>query len=647
LPRLIPLSGFEPSTILPTVEVLIVGTGAAAMPLAKELVDTGFEVVCLERGPYQTIQSDFAPRKMFDELKIDIRKEMLPHGDDLYVTFRDDRRNVAKRSEYPMRKGVGGSNEHWGTGSWRFYEDDFELKSTVVDGLYKGIDLSAVLQNEGAAIQDWPGTYAEFEPFYEKVEYEMGVGGRAGVLSTDGTLNRSTAQTVDNRQLHNAPDTEEGGNIFEAVRHKPYPFPPLRDRQTDIVFRKAALEMGLSTFQMPSGITSRPWTSELGVERAGCSYCSFCSGYGCWNGSKTSPLSAVIPYLQEKRGFKIRPFSDAFRVNTIDAGNGLKMAKSVDYFDSNGAVVRQAAHIVVLAGYTFQNVRILLNSGIDGSFVSRDGVSVGKYFMNCVKDGGVQANIVFDKIVLNGYDGPSAAQHRTCDHFNGENFAELKLRELLPKGQFFLRGAAIAGTSGLPLQGLPNLLPPSMPKWGATYKEYVRRAFNQYLSVHFIQEPLPYEDKFVDLDPTYKDSRGIPVCRVTNPAHENERRMASFMAQKGEEILRQAARMFGGGTVWSRDLVEMVGVHTHDTGGTRMGSHPARSTTNRYGQMWQVPNLFPVGGSLFPSMSGHNPTETIWMLSSWVGSAIAQKCVDLESSGKFRQIGPEAHRRKV
>ena len=76
-----------------------------------------------------------------------------------------------------------------------------------------------------------------------------------------------------------------------------------------------------------------------------------------------------------------------------------------------------------------------------------------------------------------------------------------------------------------------------------------------------------------------------------------------------------------------------------------MGSSPDNSVTNRYGQMWQVPNLFPVGGSLFPSMSGHNPTQTIWMLSSWVGSAIAQKCVDFENSERLSQKGPRAKRK--
>ena len=401
--------------------------------------------------------------------------------------------------------------------------------------------------------------------------------------------------------------------------------------------------MGLSSFHVPTAITNEAWTSELGVDRAGCSYCVFCAGYGCWNGSKSSTLSAFLPYLEKKNTFSVRTFCDVFRINTKDAGKGRKLATSADYFDASGTVIRQPARIVILAAYPFQTTRILLNSGIDGNLTESDEVLVGKYFMN--RQEGATANVAFDSHVLNGYSGP-AVQRRGCEHFNGENFSEIKLKELLPKGKFFLRGAFI----GSPSQWLPilvsNMTPPNIPSWGADYKEYLRKGFSRFMGLQLLVEPLPYEDKYLDLDPTHKDRHGIPVCRITNPPHENERRMVQFIGQKGQEILTQSARLFGGGQVWGESSVRMTHIMTHDTGGTRMGSSPENSVTNRYGQMWQVPNLFPVGGSLFPSMSGHNPTQTIWMLSSWVGSAIAQKCVDFENSERLSQQGPQAKRKK-
>jgi gluconate 2-dehydrogenase alpha chain len=663
MPRLQPLSGFEPTETLPPVEVLIVGAGETAASTAKELVDAGMEVVCLERGAFQHISPDFAGNKMFDELKVELLRDMLPQGDDLYITFRDDPRKVAEKQDYHCRQGVGGAGEHWGGSAWRINEEGFKEKSKVVEGIYKGIDLSDILQKDGAAIADWPVTYEEVEPFYEKYEYEWGVGGRAGVLSADGTLDRSKAKIFDNRKLQNGQDTEEGGDIFQSVRRKPYPYPPLRDSQSNTVLRKAMLEMGLSSFHHPTAYTSRAWTSELGVKRAGCSYCCFCAGYGCWNGSKSTPLSAMLPYLQTRKNFKIRTGCDAFRVNTIEAANGMKMAKSVDYFDASGKVVRQPAHIVILAALVFQNVRILLNSGLDGNITGTEDVYVGKYYMT----GGEQweASVVFDKLVVNAFDGP-LDQRRLTTHFDGENDAEFKLKELLPKGQFFLRGGAI-GDSGqaIPLAILtsrrssslsflsPNastsnslpILPPDMPGWGAEFKEYLSKAFIRRMSLGGGSEPLPYEDKYLDLDPTHKDSRGIPVCRVTHPLHENERRSSKFFYQKAHEILTQVARMNGGGRIYGHALPERQGpLQGHHEGGARMGSSPLKTVTNRYGQMWQVPNLFPVGGDLFPSKGTGWPTETITMISAWVGSAIAQKCVDLQNSENFRQTGPEARR---
>jgi gluconate 2-dehydrogenase alpha chain len=74
---------------------------------------------------------------------------------------------------------------------------------------------------------------------------------------------------------------------------------------------------------------------------------------------------------------------------------------------------------------------------------------------------------------------------------------------------------------------------------------------------------------------------------------------------------------------------------THDTGGLRMGSDPSMSVTNRYGQMWEIPNILVGGGGLLPTMSGHNPTETIWTLSYWTADAVLQEKIDLEDSQAF------------
>ena len=48
----------------------------------------------------------------------------------------------------------------------------------------------------------------------------------------------------------------------------------------------------------------------------------------------------------------------------------------------------------------------------------------------------------------------------------------------------------------------------------------------------------------------------------------------------------------------------------HVLGGAIMGSNPATSVTNSYGQTHDVENLFVSGPSLFPTANAVNPTYT-------------------------------------
>jgi gluconate 2-dehydrogenase alpha chain len=105
---------------------------------------------------------------------------------------------------------------------------------------------------------------------------------------------------------------------------------------------------------------------------------------------------------------------------------------------------------------------------------------------------------------------------------------------------------------------------------------------------------------------------------------QNEIRMARFMYRKCAEILTAA----GASMIWGSEAPFVEGSTTHDAGGCRMGGDPAASVTNRYGQMWDLPNVFVGGAALFPSMSGHGPQETIWALSYWTADAILRNRVN-------------------
>lgn len=577
-------------------DVVLVGYGAASGPISVELAKAGYSVVALERGEHRT--TDEFAETAFDTLRWETRREMVPRLPELPLTFRSDLSAVAEPTSYLMANTVGGASVHWSGQSWRFYEDDFRVRSTLED-LY-GQERLEYLRQDGANIQDWPISYQDVESYYEKVEYNLGVGGWPGNIQGDIR-----------------PVNPEEGNPFEAPRERDYPFRPLRDNATDITFRQGALDQGLDPFHVPTAIvTESGWTSDYGIERAACTYCTFCTWYGCWNGSKSSTLVAMLPAAMETGNFELRPNSQVMRINYEG-----DRATSVEYLDLlTGEVHTQPGDIFFLGSYSFQNVRLLLYSGIDG------GGQVGKYFIN---RSGPSVSAIFDDRYLNGYNGP-AVQRQGVDNYNGENNAEEKLS--LPEGEFFVRGAFI----GSPSQRFPlnsyDSIPPDLPRWGADFKEYYTENLNRYISLQLLQEPIPYETSYIDLDPNYTDQWGVPAARVQRQVKTNEINMSRYIARKGEEILNAA----GASLVWSNEEPAPSATMTHDCGGLRMGEDASMSATNRYGQLWQIPNIFVGGGALFPTMSGHNPTETIYMLSYWTADAIKDGKVNMFDSRDIR-----------
>ena len=121
---------------------------------------------------------------------------------------------------------------------------------------------------------------------------------------------------------------------------------------------------------------------------------------------------------------------------------------------------------------------------------------------------------------------------------------------------------------------------------------------------------MSYRDRYLSLDPTYKDKHGIPLLRITFDWHDNEYRMAAYTATKMEEIVRhmkpetQATLLLKPGNHYDVRIYQS----THTTGGAIMGTHPANSVINRYSQSWDLPNLFIYGASAFPQNIGYNPT---------------------------------------
>ncbi len=481
-------------------DVVIIGVGAAGGVLAAELGKAGMKVIGLER------------------------------------TWRPNAN--ARANPIPVQNygnQVGGGTVHYGAVSWRFHEHDFRARSKTIERY------GAKAIPEDSSLVDWPLSYADLEPYYDRIEYELGVSGKAGNLQ--------------GRKI-------DGGNVFEAPRRREFPLPPLLMDQGAILFDAATKKLGNHPFSTPRAILSEAYKG-----RPGCTYC------GC--GKVTG----------------------------------------VDYYGPDGSDNTIEAEIVILTPFIYDNTRLLLLSKtakFPNGLANSSG-EVGKHLMAHPMP---NVLVLFDDRHVNNYMGPSAQKH-TIDDFNADNFDH--------KDAGFILGSQISvGTANLqggPISHTTTAPPSGTPRWGAAYRDYLAKSFTRQVAMVAQTEDLPYPHQTIDLDPNVRDAWGLPAPRMTYDFRRpNELARIEFMRKKMEEI----GRAMGGTQVWRAPLPPGAPMAHHE-GGTRMGSDPKTSVVNKYGQSWDSPNLFIIGSSTFPTMSGFNPTLTIQALAYMSADAIVNR----------------------
>jgi gluconate 2-dehydrogenase alpha chain len=558
-------------------DVVIVGVGATGGILAAELGKAGMKVIGLERGP-RLATADFGS---LDELRYFQRQELRPNVKRQPVTWRPNA--SARANPLPVLNYgnlAGGGTVTYGALSWRFHEDDFRPRSQTIERY----GASAIPQD--SSLVDWPLTYADLEPFYDRAEFELGVSGKAG--------------NVQGRKI-------DSGNVFEAPRRREYPLPPLLANQSDVIFDAGARKLGYHPFSSPRAILSRPYQG-----RPGCSYCGYCQAFGCHIGAKSSILVTKLPEADATGNFKLLTGAMCYLVNSDNIGR----VTGVSYYGPDGSDNTIEAEVVILAPFIYDNTRLLLLSKTESfpNGLANSSGQVGKHLMAHLMP---EVFVAFDDRFVNIYMGPSDQNH-SLDDFNADNFDH--------SGLAFIRGALIsvtpAGLEGGPIGASIGMNPPpGIPRWGAAYRDFLAKYFTRYAGIIAQIENLPYADQTIDLDPGVRDQWGLPAPRLTyNWQRPNELAHVEFMLRKMEEL----GRAMGATHVWRAPLGSGSPAAHHE-GGTRMGSDPKTSVVNRFGQTWDIPNLFIIGSSTYPSMSGLNPTLTSQALAYMSADAIVNR----------------------
>jgi gluconate 2-dehydrogenase alpha chain len=546
------------ATRLPGTDIVVIGVGAVGGVAVLPLTQAGLNVIGLEAGTVLT-HRDFAP----DEIRNNVRDwpMAVQKANQEVPTARPNAASPTMRlASHPMMNGVGGTSLHYWAQSWRLNPWDFRVV-TDTRRRYGAARLPA-----GSTVEDWPFGLDEMEPYYDKVEYEVGVSGQAG----------NVKGTIDPR-----------GNPFEGVRQRDYPMPPLRWTGFIEKMAAAATSLGWHPFPGPAAINSRSYQN-----RSGCMYHGFCNRGGCHVDAKNSTAVTTIPRAEATGRLKVVTRA---HVISIDVDNHARVS-GVTYRTDNEEYF-QPARLVLLASYTYENTRMLLlsKSRPFPNGLSNNHSQVGRHYFSHHQGAGVSALFPFD--LKSWYGLP--AQGVAVDNFADDNFDHSGL-DFIGGGNLWVYsdrrplGAANMNTFG------------RAPGWGAAWKTFIKENADRS-NVSYIQKTtLPYETNYLDLDPIVKDPLGYPVIRITGEYKENEQRVAAYLQDKMEQWYREAGAI----EIQRAPLGGTMIPNTHAYGGTRMGDNPETNVVNRFGLSHEVPNLGVLGASVMGTSGARNPTLT-------------------------------------
>jgi choline dehydrogenase-like flavoprotein len=436
---------------------------------------------------------------------------------------------------YQSGWGVGGAALHYFANFPRLLPNDFKVKSEHNRGL------------------DWPIDYKDVAPYFDKVARYVGVSGDA-----------------------------KAEEIWRPAGPA-YPMPPMKTFRNGDIWLKGFEAAGIRMVPAAVGMNSTEYKG-----RPACIYDGWCH-VGCPTGALSNPL---VTYLADARkaGAEVRAWSTATRVLTNAKGTRVT---GVEYYDAKKEKQFQPASAVVLAAWSAQNPRILLNSANGAhpkGLANRSGL-VGKYMMTHFASG---TWAIFDENVQN-HMGTTGAQYMSYDRYGKTSH----------KGAF--GSSFIVAGSALKTSDLGGFANARLDLFGADLHAFMKRAARGLTRINAFGEEMPNVENRVELAGD-KDEFGMPLGRIV---HNYDQDVTAVWNANFEEGLK-IANAAGAKEAWSgRGAIPTI----HLMGGTIMGTGAGNSVVNSYGQAHEIANLFVAGPGIFPTSGASNPTYSILALS--------------------------------
>ena len=548
-----------------TYDAIIVGSGAGGGMATKILSEAGLNIAVVEAGPF------FDPANVEHQTQLKWPWESPRRGAGTTRVFGDFdaayggwdiegepyTRNNGTKFDWFRSRMLGGRTNHWGRISLRFGPKDFKHKS--IDGLG----------------EDWPISYDDVKPYYDKVDKLIGVFGSK-------------------ENLPNEPD-----GFF---------LPAPKPRLHELYYIKGAKKANVPVIPSRLSILTKRINNERGV----CFYCSQCYR-GCSVYADFSAGSCLI-FPAQKSGGKISLFTDAMVREVLTDQSG--KATGVIYINKKDRKeYKLSAKVVVLAASACSSARILLNSK---SKQHKDGLGnssgmVGKYLHDST--GSSRAAFIPALMERKIYNEDGVGGMHVYSPWWGDHS---KLN--FPRGYHL----EVWGGMGMPSYGFgfnPNDLNKyiggEIGGFGNTLRDDVKRFYGSVVGISGRGECIAREDNYCEIDPDVVDEWGIPVLRFNYTWSDHEKMQAKHMHQTFEAIFDGMNATILGETPGKEQDYGLAapGQIIHEVGTTRMGSDPASSVTNKFQQLHDADNVFIVDGGPFVSQADKNPTWTILALS--------------------------------
>jgi choline dehydrogenase-like flavoprotein len=547
-------------------DVVVIGSGAGGGTAVHVLTAKGIRCALLEAGPMLDVAKEFKEHQW--PYQVDHRGaedggafyfgQGKPFG--YFSTtsggwqLEGEPYTVGEGSQFLWFRSriIGGRTNHYGRMSFRFSDYDFQPYSR--DGLG----------------WDWPITYEDVAPYYDKAEAFIGVTG-----SKEG--------------LRSAPD-----GVFED------PPPP---KVHEVLIQKACGKLGIPCIPNRRAVLTK---SRRG--RPACHYCGQC-GRGCVTASNYS--SSQVQVFPAMKTGKLTVFDLAMAREITTDGSG--KATGVIYIDKRTRQERWIrARVVILAASACESARLLLNSKTKEfpNGVANSSGLVGRYLMDTVGFG------------LSGYvPALEGMPHYDTDGYGG---AHLYMpwwlwddhRKLdFPRGYHI----EIGGGYGMPMVGSFHGAAREHG-YGVAMKRRIRQEYGCRIGFAGRGEMIPNQNSYCEIDPQVVDQWGIPVLRFHFQWSDHEWKQARHMEKTFTEIIETMGGKVSGLSAAQRESsgISVPGTIIHEVGTVRMGANARTGVLNGYCQAHDVKNLFVMDGGCFVSNPDKNPTLTINAL-AWRG----------------------------